>query len=81
MLHLNLPIKKFHHIWKHDIQNGKQFLEIKVVSLTESMEKTKCCVRSLDNVCFHVKTKNKAKTITEVCDEEETHNKPGLIML
>ena len=81
MLRLNLPIKKFHHIWKPDIQNRKQFLEIKVVSHTESMEKTKCCVRSLDNVCFRVKTKDKAKTITEVCDKKETHSKPGLIML
>ena len=57
------------------------FLEIKVVFHTESTEKAKCCVRSLDNVCFHVKTKNKTKAITEVCDEEETHSDPGLIIL
>ena len=56
------------------------FLEIKVVFHTESIEKAKCCVRSLDNVCFHVKTKNKTKAITEVCDEE-THSDPGLIIL
>ena len=48
------------------------FLEIKVVFHTESTEKAKCCVRSLDNVCFHVKTKNKTKAITRFAMKRHT---------